>query len=239
MKHAIVLAAGLGTRLGEITKTTPKCLLPIAGVPMLKSVIERLIATGVTEIVINTHYLAEQVEVFVSGLSYHGVKIHLSKESQLLGTGGGIKQAVTYFSDLKDFFVYNADIHTDLDLNLLVKSQTQNDSLVSIACQSVYAPRHLIFDNSDLLIGWGNDDAGSMKIVRESSEQKKGHYLCVQLISPKILKYFDAFQGEFSLFEPYLIASQDQQAIRAVWYNQILWHDIGTPQQLAAARVQS
>lgn len=120
-----------------------------------------------------------------------------------------------------------------------MKSQTQNDSLVSIACQSVYAPRHLIFDNSDLLIGWGNDDAGSMKIVRESSEQKNGHYLCVQLISPKILKYFDAFQGEFSLFEPYLIASQDQQAIRAVWYNQILWHDIGTPQQLAAARVQS
>lgn len=106
---AILLAAGLGTRLRPITNSIPKCLVPIAGEPLLGLWIKKLLALGVSEILINTHYFAEQVESFVHSLDEQiQSKITLVYEAELLGTGGTLV-ANSAFWQTETCFVIHAD----------------------------------------------------------------------------------------------------------------------------------
>jgi NDP-sugar pyrophosphorylase family protein len=237
VNNAIILAAGLGSRLGDITKNTPKCLVPLNGRPMLQITIERLYAVGVREIVINTSYLYQQVEQFIAGLSYPGLSLKTSYEEKLLGTGGGIKKAAGYFTTPGDFYVHNADVFTNLDLAYLKNQHTSSGAYASIACQKVSNPRHLLFNRSDLLVGWANQDAGTERLVKaDSSSVERGHYLCVQILKAELLPYFDRFSDEFSLFDPFLLAAEEGISIKAVWFDKLIWHDVGTPASLRAAQ---
>ena len=237
MNKAIILAAGFGSRLGDLTKSTPKCLIPLNGKPMLQLTIERLYAVGVREIIVNTSYLYQQVEDFLSTLSYPGLIIKASFEEKLLGTGGGIKQAAKYFSSPGDFFVHNADVFTNLDLSFLEAQHIASGALASIACQRIDNPRHLLFDDENLLVGWASEDAGTERVVRAPGSQiVRGHYLCVQILKTELLPYFDRFSDAFSLFDPFLLAAEENVKIRAVWYNDLIWHDVGTPASLIAAQ---
>lgn len=106
--HAMILAAGLGTRLAPITDSIPKPLVPVVGVPTIELHIRRLAEFGFKNIVINTHHLARNVREALEDGSRFGVAIAYSHEPELLGTGGGIKKALPLLGD-KDFLVVNAD----------------------------------------------------------------------------------------------------------------------------------
>ena len=106
-RTAMILAAGLGTRMRPLTLTKPKPLQLVGGRTMLDHAIDRLVGAGVDRIVINTHYLAEQIEEHVK--SRRDAEIILSREDELLDTGGGIVKALPYF-DGKPFFALNADL---------------------------------------------------------------------------------------------------------------------------------
>tara|TARA_B100002019_G_scaffold292419_1_gene315435 strand:- start:3542 stop:4240 length:699 start_codon:yes stop_codon:yes gene_type:complete len=112
---ALLLAAGLGTRLRPITNNTPKCLVKIQGTPLLQLWIEKLQDLRVSEIIINTHYLSKKVENFINTLD-HEVKITLSHENELLGTAGTLLKHVEFFQN-EDLLLIHADNFCNDDLN--------------------------------------------------------------------------------------------------------------------------
>lgn len=111
---SMILAAGYGKRLGNLTKDTPKPLIEVKGKALIDFHIDKLIAIGCKKIVINVHYLAEKIINHVSAKYIDAIDIIFSHEENILGTGGGIKNAVKHF-DQDDFLVINSDIYSNLD----------------------------------------------------------------------------------------------------------------------------
>ena len=111
---SMILAAGYGKRLGNLTKDIPKPLIEVKGKSLIDFHIDKLIASGYQKIVINVHYLAEKIINHVSAKYIDAVDIVFSHEENILGTGGGIKNAVKHF-DQDDFLVINSDIYSNLD----------------------------------------------------------------------------------------------------------------------------
>ena len=111
---SMILAAGYGKRLGNLTQDTPKPLIKVKGKALIDFHIEKLIAIGCKKIVINVHYLAEKIINHVSAKYIDAVDIVFSHEENILGTGGGIKNAVKHFNQ-DDFLVINSDIYSNLD----------------------------------------------------------------------------------------------------------------------------
>nr|MCS5588003.1 sugar phosphate nucleotidyltransferase [Porticoccaceae bacterium] len=112
---AMLLAAGYGKRLSPLTQETPKTMLKVRGKPLLQHHIERLAANGICELVINTSWLAEQIEDYFGDGSQFGVNISWSRESEPLETGGGITKALPLLGD-QPFLLVNGDIWTDFPL---------------------------------------------------------------------------------------------------------------------------
>ena len=114
---ALILAAGEGTRLRPLTNDLPKCLVPINGQPLLGIWLHILKGLGVTEVLVNLHWKAEQVREYVQrhGL---GLKIHLSEEPRLLGTAGTLRAHREWLSDGEDFWIIFADVLTSSDLKI-------------------------------------------------------------------------------------------------------------------------
>ena len=110
----MILAAGFGKRLGELTKNKPKPLLKVKGKPLIDYHIEKLISAGFKTIAINTHYLGNQISDHVINIFGQDVEIIISHENELLGTGGGIKKAISSFED-EEVVIINSDIYSDLD----------------------------------------------------------------------------------------------------------------------------
>ena len=111
---AMILAAGFGKRLGHLTQSTPKPLIKVKGQPLIKYHLSKLLAADYSQIVINTHYLSDEIINYVKNEFNNDPRIIFSIEKEILGTGGGIKKALTHFGN-DDFLVLNSDIYSDLD----------------------------------------------------------------------------------------------------------------------------
>lgn len=117
--NAIILAAGEGKRLMPLTERTPKALISIRGIPLLKNHLDKLLDAGFQQIAVTCYTHAEQIASFVKQ-NYSENAIVMSRESQLLGTGGGIKQAISLMEGT-EFLIINADIFSDIDYSELRK----------------------------------------------------------------------------------------------------------------------
>lgn len=111
---AMILAAGFGKRLGHLTQSTPKPLIKVKGQPLIKYHLSKLLAADYSQIVINTHYLSDEIINYVKNEFNNDPRIIFSIEKEILGTGGGIKKALHHFGN-DDFLVLNSDIYSDLD----------------------------------------------------------------------------------------------------------------------------
>ena len=111
---AMILAAGFGKRLGHLTQLTPKPLIKVKGQPLIKYHLSKLLAADYSQIVINTHYLSDEIINYVENEFNNDPRIIFSIEKEILGTGGGIKKALHHFGN-DDFLVLNSDIYSDLD----------------------------------------------------------------------------------------------------------------------------
>ena len=118
--RALLLAAGLGTRLAPITNKIPKCLVPINGRPLLEIWIEKLVDIGISEIVINTHYLADQVESFINTNKFRN-RICLKYEPTLLGTAGTLLSCLPFFCG-NDAIIIHADNFCQENLRGLIQA---------------------------------------------------------------------------------------------------------------------
>lgn len=114
IRSAMIMAAGLGTRLKPFTDRIPKPFVPVMGIPAIQFVIDSLAEAGVTHCVLNSHHLHEATLRNTQLLDWHGMRVQVSDESKLLlGSGGGIARAATFFGG-EPFFLANADVLFDL-----------------------------------------------------------------------------------------------------------------------------
>src|SRR5262245_45680571 len=118
---AILLAAGLGTRLRPLTDTTPKCLVPIGGRPLLDVWVDRLAAAGVVEARINTHSLADRVRGYIAEVNRAGrLRLIESYEPELLGSAGTISANAGLADDADEVIIVYADNFSDVDLTRML-----------------------------------------------------------------------------------------------------------------------
>ena len=148
----VVLCAGLGTRLRPLTDHLPKPLIAVRGRPMVHYPLALLRTAGITDIVLNAHYRADQLQAALGDGHRWGLRLHYSVEPSLLGTGGGLRHLLPLI-DGERFLVLNADQITDVDLHALIAAHLRRTPLATLAVVEEETPlayRRLVVDEDRL-----------------------------------------------------------------------------------------
>jgi N-acetyl-alpha-D-muramate 1-phosphate uridylyltransferase len=227
---AMILAAGLGTRLKPFTDHHPKALAPVNGKPVLQHNIAFLQRHGIDEVIVNVHHFAQQVIDAIDTNNGWGSKVTISDEKdEVLETGGGILKASWYLKDSEPFVVMNADILTDISLTDMIASHLQEKPLGTLAVTNRSSSRALLFDAQNQLCGWRNEKTGETKGQNGQPKAFSG----IQVLSPKIFDII-RFTGKFSMIDVYLDLCTNHRFI-GFDHSASLFMDIGTPEKLAKA----
>lgn len=224
---AMILAAGLGTRLRPITDTIPKALVKVDGHTLLEGAIRHLADYGVKEIIINVHHFADQVLRYLDQNKNFGLNITISDEKdQLLDTGGGLKKTSWFFAGREPFFVRNVDIISDLDLNSMMEYHLQSYALATLAVRKRETSRYFIFNPDYRLCGWTNQKTGEKILSSESSGNfEMLAFSGIQVVSPEIFTLISE-EGKFSLTTLYLRLAKDH-LIKGFLDKGSVWRDVG------------
>ena len=236
---AMILAAGMGTRLKPFTDKHPKALAMVNGKSVLQRNIEYLQQYGITEVMVNVHHFAQQIIDAVEKNKGWGSQITISDESDaLLETGGGIKKAAWFLKSETDCLVMNADILTDLDLNAIIAQHQQNQAIATLATTGRTTSRYLLFSKLGLLNGWKNENTGEYKPANlltnfsPDSLQPKA-FSGLQILSKSIFRQI-AFSGKFSMIDVYLDLCP-RFKILCFDHSNSKFIDIGTTEKLTMA----
>lgn len=237
---AMILAAGMGTRLFPFTSQVPKALVPVAGKPMLDWLIMRLKSFGILEIIINVHHFADQLIEYIHEKQDFGLEISISDERELLlDTGGALKHASWFFADGHPFLLHNVDVLSDLDLKGMFRMHEQSGSLATLAVSRRSSSRYMLFDETMQLRGWKHKD-GRIKLCSSGSSTHLEAYAFsgIHIISPEIFPFIDE-EGPFSLVDLYLRLAE-MYPIHGLMHDSQNWLDMGRPDDLrkAAAMIQ-
>lgn len=236
---AMILAAGLGTRLRPITEQIPKALVEVGGIPMLTRVAARLVAAGATRLIVNVHHHPRQVIDFIDASGGFGVETVVSDESgDLLETGGALVKAAPLLRRDAPFFLHNVDVMTDIDLVAMYREHQAHNPLATLAVMRRDAKRYLLFDEEENLCGFGNSETGLHREARPpvGQTQRLG-FSGVHVLSPRILDLITE-TGAFSIIPMYMRLVAEGESIRAHRVDTSAWIDIGRPEHLEQARVQ-
>jgi NDP-sugar pyrophosphorylase family protein len=155
---AMILAAGLGTRLRPLTDNRPKALVEINGRTLLEVTLSRLRAFGIREVIINVHHFSDMIVDYLKANKNFGMRIEISREDILLDTGGGLKKATWFFLEdssrlEKPFILHNVDVISTIDLTRMVEFHTENHALATLAVQDRETSRYLLFNEHLQLCG--------------------------------------------------------------------------------------
>ena len=224
---AMILAAGYGTRLKPLTEKIPKALIKIYDKPLLELVIRKLIATGVKEIIINVHHFAEQIEDFLNTENNFGIHIELSKESEILGTGGGLKKAAWFFDEKKPFFLHNVDILSTINLAEMYDFHLQKKSLATLALKQRQSKRFFILDENNFICGHEDVSKQRRRIKRNpAGEIRLMPFSGIHVISPQLFKFIER-TGAFSIVDIYLDLIEKGLPVIGYRADKFFWKDIG------------
>lgn len=232
---AMILAAGLGSRLGDITQSKPKCLVEVHGKTLLEHAVDRLRETGVTSLVINTHHFADQVADYIRQRQNFGMTVHLSHEPELLETGGGLYKARTHFAGESEFMVCNADVYHRLDLAAALEEHRHRRPVATLLVMARETKRYLVFDSDNQLVG-RVDSSGESTLLRDAPVQNLLAFSGLQVLSPRIFEFCAGLPDKFSIIEAYLGAVKAGAMVRAFPVSPTRWSDVGTPERLQALR---
>lgn len=202
--NALILAAGLGTRLRPLTDTMPKALVPVAGEPLLAHAIRNLLHHGCKEAVVNIHHFGEQIIDYIDHNDW-SIPIHISDERDtLLNTGGGIKRALGLYSNDEPVLIHNVDIFSNADLRTFYNRNREAAAALMVSKRS--STRQLIVNNGRL-VGWRNLTTGETKGSTQGEEFAFSgiHMVNPQAISQAMRKWPEAF----SIIDFYLETCQD------------------------------
>ena len=236
--RAMILAAGLATRLRPLTDDRPKALVDISGRTLLEITLERLRKCGVDEVIVNVHHLADMIVEYLEAKDNFGMRVEASREESLLDTGGGLKKAAWFFLEDPDrldepFILHNVDVLSTIDLGRMLQFHNDNEALATLAVQDRDTSRPLLFD--DQLQLCGRHRAGKTEIVRESENPPQAlAFSGIHVISPRLLQKMTE-DGKFSIIDAYLSLAGRGSRIVAFRADDYLWRDVGRLENLRRA----
>lgn len=222
---AMILAAGLGTRLRPLTDTTPKPLLPLNGQPLILYAIQLLKKYGITDILINLHHLGDLIEKELGDGQKWGVRIRYSWEPEVLGTGGGVKKGESFFGS-ESFLVINSDILINLNLTGLLHFHQRRGALATMVVRP-YEPSYtpVFLDEQERIRTIGENIA--------DSKSRQVMYTGLQILNPAFLKYLP--EGSSCLIQQgYLPAIAKGETVSGYLYEGY-WSDVGTQDRFRQA----
>lgn len=231
---AMIFAAGLGTRLKPLTDQIPKALVKVNGLPLLEHVIIKLINSGVTEIIVNVHYLSNQIIDFLNHKNNFGIRIEISDESdQLLDSGGGLKKASWFFNSDEPFILYNTDIISDINISEMMNYHQKSNAIATLAVRKRESSRYFLFNNDFELCGWKNVKTSEKIISKLYDNLNQYAFSGIHIINPEIFQYIDQ-TDKFSIVDTYLKLSRNK-TIKGFDHTTSYWFDIGDIKKLDIA----
>lgn len=233
-RTAFILAAGLGTRLKELTNNKPKALVELNKQPLLKVVIENLIHHGFNHFVVNIHHFGEQIIDFLKFQKYQNVEFEISDERDfLLDTGGGILKALPFFKDSNAVLIHNVDIITDIDFKSIYDEFVKSDDAAWLLTQNRSNKRKLAFDNEDNYLGKYNVETKEYDGDKDlRNDFKLLSFSGLHLIKPDFFSGFEL--KKCYVFDLYKELSK-QNKIKSKFVQPKFWFDLGTQEQLQEA----
>ncbi len=232
---AMILAAGLGTRLRPLTDDRPKALVMVAGRTLLEMTLARLRAFGVSDVIVNTHHYAEMVRNYLEANHNFGMNIEISQEEILLDTGGGLKKAAHFFGDSSESFIlHNVDVMSTIDLGRMMRFHVEHGALATLAVQERETSRYLLFDEAGRLCGRRAGLDGKSELVRPAEQIRALAFSGVHIISPRLFAKMSE-EGEFSIIPAYLRLAAQGEDILAFNANEYYWRDLGRPENIKQA----
>ena len=232
---AMILAAGLGTRLRPLTDSRPKALVEVAGRTLLEITLERLRSFGIHEVIINVHHFADMILDYLKTKDNFGMRIEVSREEVLLDTGGGLKRAAWFFREGSDpFILHNVDVISTIDLQRMVQFHTENQALATLAVQDRKTSRPLLFDEQLQLCGRRSGRDQKTELVRSSQQVLALAFSGIHVISPRLFAMMIE-EGVFSIITSYLRLAAQGEKILAFRADEYYWRDLGRPEHLMQA----
>ncbi len=191
-RHAMILSAGLGTRLRPLTDHCPKALVTAGGISLLERVISRLKDAGFKSVTLNVHHLPDQIIHFLKAHQYFGLDISISDERELLlDTGGGIKKASVFFPAGCDILVHNVDVVSDTDLELLMQHHLSRQAEATLAVRDRQSERRFLFNESMQLCGWENKKLGQSIMLKDADHGSLSRlaFSGIYVLSPEFIRH--------------------------------------------------
>ena len=232
---AMVLAAGLGTRLRPLTDDRPKALVELGGRTMLELTLERLRNAGVTDVVVNTHHFAELMQTYIESRDW-GMRVEISYEPLLLDTGGGLKNAARFFQRdglTEPFLLHNVDVLSGIDLAKMIEFHRENQALATLAVQRRESSRLLLFDKG-VLCGRIPSRGGDPEPLRPFPNAEAFAFSGIHVLSPRLLWRISE-KGVFSIIDVYLRLAAAGEKILSFPEDGFYWRDLGKPQSVEQA----
>ena len=239
---AMVLAAGLGTRLRPLTNDRPKALVEVSGRTLLEITLTRLRDFGIHDVIINVHHYADMVMDRLKAAGNFGMRIEVSREDVLLDTGGGLKKAAWFLGgksgaqEEDSFILHNVDVISTIDLQRMVESHRQTRALVTLAVQQRKSSRYLLFDEQGRLCGRRFVKEEKTEMVRPSQQMTEMAFSGIHVISPRIFPLLTE-EGIFSIVPAYLRMAAQGEKIMAFRADEYYWRDLGKPENIRQAEL--
>jgi mannose-1-phosphate guanylyltransferase len=236
---AMILAAGLGTRLRPLTDNRPKALVEIEGRTLLEITLSRLRAFGIREVIINVHHFASMILEYLRTNADFGMRIEVSREEVLLDTGGGLKRAAYFFLEDSNpseepFILHNVDVISTIDLRRMAQFHAENQALATLAVQEREASRYLLFDEQLQLCGRRSGRDHKTEFVRSSRQLQVLAFSGIHVISPRLFALMIE-EGVFSIITSYLHLAAHKEKILAFRADEYYWRDLGRPDEVMQA----
>jgi len=236
---AMVLAAGLGTRLRPLTNDRPKALVEVGGRTLLEITLARLRDFGIQDVIINLHHYADMVIDRVKAAGSFGMHIEFSREDILLDTGGGLKKAAWFLggaSSDEPFILHNVDVISSIDLQRMVEVHKENQALATLAVQERKSSRYLLFDEQAQLCGRRLVKEEKPEMVRQPGQITELAFSGIHVISPRIFSLLTE-EGVFSIIPAYLRLAAQGEKIMAFRADEYYWRDLGKPENIRQAEL--
>lgn len=242
---AMVLAAGLGTRLRPLTDARPKALVTVAGRTLLEIVLERLRSFGVNEVIINTHHFAGMIGEYLAARDNFGMRIEISREETLLDTGGGLKKAAWFFLEEgrgnqreEPFLVHNVDVMSAVDLWRMVRFHRERGALATLAVAQRKTSRPLLFDEREELCGRRAGRDAAPEMARAAGTAQPLAFAGIHVLSPRIFSLLSE-DGAFPIIPVYLRLAARGESIVAFRADEYRWRDLGRIENLQEAEQEA
>lgn len=238
---AMILAAGLGTRLRPLTDDRPKALVEVGGRTLLEITLSRLRQFGVRRVIINVHHFADMLVDYLKAHNDFEMQIQVSREDLLLDTGGGLKKAAWFFledpSRLDEpFILHNVDVISAIDLERMVQFHNERKAMATLAVQARETSRYLLFDEHLRLGGRLSGPNQQAEFVRTSPhlQMQALAFSGIHVISPRLLSMITE-DGSFSILTSYLRLAEQGKQILAFRADEYYWRDLGRPESVGLA----